>query len=195
MNWKRSCETGVCGTFHHDSPALRGCRLAPCLLRSREDFEATSLVAAFLLRHFSNAEGADVSVIEAAPALSSSRAPAIAPTQPSVTPTIHKHSPATATLSAAHSAAPASSSGPAGPPPRLPPPLPKSAPGAAVVPASGGEFVLPLNKSRSRSGSMEGNAGYASFKKELQVIVYCVNPVRRASFRICDSIICPDHMV
>jgi hypothetical protein len=32
--------------------------------------------------------------------------------------------------------------------------------------------MLPLSKSRSRSGSMEGSAGYASFKKELQVICH-----------------------
>jgi hypothetical protein len=34
--------------------------------------------------------------------------------------------------------------------------------------------LLPLNKSRRSSGSLQGNAGYASFKKELQVISNCL---------------------
>jgi hypothetical protein len=66
-----------------------------------------------------------------------------------------------------------------GPPSRLPPPLPKPAPAANLPLASAGKLLIAPNKSRSRSGSMEGNAGYASFKKELKVTVYFMHVVGR----------------
>ena len=139
------------------------------MLRTHKDVEASSLVAAFLLRHSGAAEAVDASAADGASVLA---APSIAlvtvSTPVSVKPTVAVHYPATSTRPlAAPSAAQSSEQG--GPPSRLPPPAPSAAPAAALPRASGGELLLPQNKSRSRSGSLEGNSGYASFKKELQV--------------------------
>lgn len=166
----------MCGACHTapvcvSATLTRGGRIAPCLLRSHKDVEASSLVAAFLLRHSGAAEAVDASVADGASVLA---APSIAlvtvSTPVSVKPTVAAHYPATSTRPlAAPSAAAAQSSEQGGPPSRLPPPAPSAAPAAALPRASGGELLLPQNKSRSRSGSLEGNSGYASFKKELQV--------------------------
>jgi hypothetical protein len=142
-------------------------RLAPCLLRSHNDHEAGSLVASLLLRHPSAVDGLDASVFEGALASATSTT-AIAP----LNPTDGLLSAISVTPAPTPAAASACDTEPGGPPARLPPPPPKAAPAAVV--ASGGELLLPLNKSRSRSGSMDGSTGYASFKKELQVhIFYC----------------------
>lgn len=159
-----------CFDAHH------GCRLSPCLLRSHEDAKACSLVTALLLRHSSSIEGPDTSVVDAEPAPSSSRTPAAALLHASVKPTMHTSSPVPAAVSVPSiSAAGGGEQG--GPPARLPPPLPKPAPAAALPLASAGELLLAPNKARSRSGSMEGNAGYASFKKELKVTIYFMHVV------------------
>jgi hypothetical protein len=159
-----------CFDAHH------GCRLSPCLLRSHEDVKACSLVTALLLRHSSSTEGPDTSVVDAEPAPSSSRTPATAQLHASVKPTIRTSSPApAAVLVPSISAAGGGEQG--GPPSRLPPPLPKAAPAAVLPLASAGELLLAPNKARSRSGSMEGNAGYASFKKELKVTIYFMHVV------------------
>jgi hypothetical protein len=146
---------------------MHGGRLAPCLLRSHTDTEACSLVAALLLRHSGHADSTDASVMDAVPA------PASAPPPVSLQAIIHTRSAVAAPAPAASSAAAVDSQEHWRPPARLPPPPPPKsapAPAPAAALASGGELMLPLNKSRSRSGSMEGSAGYASFKKELQVI-------------------------
>jgi hypothetical protein len=172
-----SCGTGVlcvlyCPSMCVSATLTRGGRIAPCLLRTHKDVEASSLVAAFLLRHSgAAAEAVDVSSADGASVLA---APSIAlvtvSTPVSVKPTLAAHSPAASTRPlAAPSAAAAQNSEQGGPPSRLPPPAPSAAPAAALPRASGGELLLPQNKSRSRSGSLEGNSGYASFKKELQV--------------------------
>jgi hypothetical protein len=164
-SWRRLCAEGAFPPRSSSCPGVTlGRRLAPCLLRSHKDTEAISLVAVLLLRH--SADGGDASVYESAPAQSPPQATVAAPPAAPVKPT----APVAAAIPAILPSQAASKVESGGPPVRLPPPLPKSAPAAAAVSS---ELLLPMNKSRSRSGSMEGSAGYASFKKELQVIFAC----------------------
>lgn len=151
------------------SACTYACRLAPCLLRTHSDAEASALVASLLLRHSGAADLPDASVVDGTPALSPSRAPAAAPPPVTAKPTAPVL-PVTVALPIMSSGSTSGKVEPGGPPVRLPPPLPKPASLSAV---SSSELLLPVNKSRSRSGSLEGNAGYASFKKELQVIFEC----------------------
>jgi hypothetical protein len=165
MSWRASCAAGAFALRASAcSPGVTlACRLAPCLLRSHKDAEASSLVAALLLRHSGTADGADASVYEGAPAPSPTRAAAPAPPPAAAKPA----APVTVALPAVPARSAAGRVEAGGPPLRLPPPLPKATAAAAPAPS---ELLLPMNKSRSRSGSMEGNAGYAFFKKELKVL-------------------------
>jgi hypothetical protein len=190
LSWSASCAAGAFALRVSLSARCPGVtlarRLAPCLLRSHKDAEASSLVAALLLRHSGSADGADASVCEGAPAPSPTRAAAPAPPAAAAKPA----DPVTVAPPAVPARSAAGRVEAGGPPVRLPPPPPKAAP-AAAAPASS-ELLLPMNKSRSRSGSMEGNAGYASFKKELQVnfrtlSVFLIDNMSQGCARLCGA--------